>query len=70
MLKSKVFKNYRIFDENDGFKTNAVCDFCEKQSEQYLLIEGWIKICKGCLTKGIEELDKLFIEHCKTNTRK
>jgi len=70
MLESKVFENYRTFDEKDSYRTITVCDFCEKPAEQYLLIEGWIKICKGCLTKGIEELDKTFIEYCKTDTRK
>jgi len=70
ILKTKVFENYRKFDENDKYKTYAVCDFCEKPSEQYLLLEGWLYICKGCLSKGIEKLDKTFIEHCKTDKRK
>jgi len=69
MLQTKVFKNYRTFDEKDSFKTNTICSLCEKQAEQYLLVEGWIKICKTCLTKGIEKLDKTFMEHCKTDAR-
>jgi len=70
MLEFKVFKNYRTFDEDDSYKTDAVCDFCEKTSEQYLLLADNIWICKGCLTEGIEKLDKTFIEYCKTDTRK
>lgn len=69
MLQTKVFENYRTFDENDSFKTITVCDLCEKPAELYFEIEGWIKICKGCLIRGIEKLDKSFIEHCKNDTR-
>ena len=70
MLQTKVYENYRKFDENDSFKTYALCDLCEKPSELYFEIEGWIRICKTCLTRGIENLDETFIEHCKTDTRK
>lgn len=77
MLQLKVFKNYRKFDKDDTFKTKVLCDLCKKPSEQYLKIAEdvmyepkFILICKGCLTRGIEKLDKSFIEHCKIDTRK
>jgi len=70
-LKSyKIVRNYRTYDENDSFETDHVCDYCNKPSELYVVLEGYIYICKGCLYKWEQEINKTFIEYMKKAERK
>ncbi len=68
--KYKIMHNYRTFDENDGFETDELCDYCGKASEQYAVLEGHIYICKGCLDKMITAMNKEFVKHMKNAKRK
>jgi hypothetical protein len=68
-----VLENFRDF-EKDDFPTDEVggnirCDGCKDVTEQYLIIESKT-YCKGCLERGIQMLNKNFMQHCKDSWNK
>jgi len=70
-LEVKIFENFRTF-ENDEivFKTDLACRSCLKVSGNYILLEGWIRICKGCLSDWINMLNENRMEHIGNARRK
>lgn len=81
MKNVNVFENFRTFETPDSYETEEVCGFCGKVSEQFIEIppecddpNGYHHcyeslICKSCLTRCIELLDKNFQEHMKKAKR-
>lgn len=65
-----ILENFRDFENNDGdfpLDRNGKqkrCDGCAGIFEQYLIIEK-AAFCKGCLERGIDMLNKNFIQHSK-----
>jgi len=45
----RIVENYRTFDKNDGYETDELCDYCAKPAEQYIVLEGYIYICKSLI---------------------
>jgi len=70
LKKYTIFENYRLFDENDGFETDELCDYCGNPLEQYVVLESHIYICKGCLDKMIRAMDKEFVKYMKKAIRR
>ena len=58
-LEVKIFENFRTHSEDGvvSFKTDLPCRCCLKVSPNYILLEGWIRICKGCLSDWIKNLE-------------
>jgi hypothetical protein len=71
-LEVKIFENFRTFDEKDKitFKTELPCRNCLKVSGNYILIEGWIRICQGCLNDWMNKLQKNYLDHVGNARRK
>jgi hypothetical protein len=68
-----VFRNKRV--EPDNFETNHPCDFCDSYTNAvvkiplmfirsfYISADRSPLICKGCLTRMIEEIDKTIVDN-------
>lgn len=76
-----VFENWRYWDKegNEHFLTEEICDVCREPSMAYLALAIQIypktpmipvRICKTCLTRGIEKIDEAIIKNCKKAERK
>jgi len=62
-LEIKVFENFRTFEkEGVNFKTDLACRNCGKITGNYILIETWIRVCKGCLNEWIKLLNKNWLD--------
>lgn len=70
LKKYSIFRNYRLFDEEDEFETKELCDYCGDPLEQYVVLENHIFICKGCLDKMIRAMDIEFIKWMKKAVRR
>ena len=66
MIQVNVHENYRTFDDPDEitYETNFTCTICNELSQNYIDIDN-ILICKGCLSNGIELLNKKLLDHIK-----
>jgi len=71
-LEVKVFENFRTFEDSDKIthKTELPCRSCLKVSGNYILLEGWIRICKGCLNEWTNILNNSYLEHVANARRK
>lgn len=66
----RIFENYRLFDKEDGFETKELCDYCSEPLEQYVVLEDYIYICKGCLNRMVINMDKEFVKFMKKAIRR
>lgn len=64
-IETKIFENFRTFGKDDEitFKTDLPCRACLKVSGNYILLEGWIRICKSCLTDWTKKLEQNYLEN-------
>ena len=73
-LEVKIFENFRTFedgvDEKITHKTDLACRRCLKVSGNYILIEGWIRVCKGCINDWMNMLTENYIENVGKAERK
>lgn len=69
-IEVDVMENYRTFETPDSYMTELPCSCCGQMSEQYIRIEGWIRVCKGCLSRWDHMLNERFQKHMKEAKRK
>ena len=70
-LEIKVFENHRVFGDPEEieFKTDLACRSCLNVTGNYILIEGWIRVCQGCLNEWIKKLQKNKLENIEKARR-
>lgn len=62
-IEVDVMANYRT--SKDDHMTDLTCSGCGCQTEQYIRIEGWIRVCKGCLSRWTNMLNEAYQEYMK-----
>lgn len=68
MLSISLFNNFR---DNEGkHHTELLCDYCEKSAEVYVILDSLERVCKTCLTKMINEIDRRIQIEMKHGRRK
>lgn len=69
-MKHVIYKNYR--NKDGEYPTYIKCGYCGKSSESYVEIKSnddalYIRLCKGCLSKFIDDINNDMINDCKNN---